>query len=63
MAATKNDNKRPAQHRTKSMTGSDGRRKLAAGAGRQKQKSGGEPQKQTTRVYARRTGSSRQRKG
>jgi hypothetical protein len=50
---------------TKSMTGKDGGRKLATGAGRAKQKSGGEPQKERAveRGAARRTGSSKQRKG
>jgi hypothetical protein len=48
--------------KTKSMSGKDGGRKLAAGAGRKKQNSGGEPQKQTS-WPSRRTGSSKQRKG
>ncbi len=52
-----------AKRKTKSMTGSDGGRKLAAGAGREKHKSGGEPQKQTARGYVGRSGSSKQRKG
>jgi hypothetical protein len=51
--------------KSKSMTGSDGGRKLAAGSGRKKQKSGGESQKD--RVVPRgsggRTGSGKQRKG
>jgi hypothetical protein len=50
--------------KSKSMTGKDGERKLAAGHGRAKAKSGGEAQKQTrNRGAARRTGSSKQRKG
>jgi hypothetical protein len=51
--------------KSKSMTGKDGDRKLAAGHGRAKQKSGGEPQKETGRPRgaSRRTGSSKQRKG
>jgi hypothetical protein len=48
-----------------SMRGSDGGRKLAAGHGRKKQKSAGEPQKNrpVPRGMGRRTGSSKQRKG
>jgi hypothetical protein len=51
--------------KTKSMIGSDGGRKLAAAAGRSKQKSGGEPQKkrEVPRGSGRRTGSAKQRKG
>ena len=47
------------------MRGKDGERKLASGAGRKKQKSGGEAKKETgiTRTTSRRTGSSKQRKG
>ena len=47
------------------MTGRAGGRKLVADAGRGKQKSGGESQKQRVveRGSARRTGSSKQRKG
>ena len=54
-----------ARKKTKSMTGNDGARKLASGAGRTKAKSGGEPQKDTgaPRGTSRRTGSSKQRKG
>jgi hypothetical protein len=54
-----------AAQKTKSMTGKDGGRKLATGAGRKTHKSGGEPQKQTINLGAsrRRTGSSKQRKG
>jgi hypothetical protein len=44
-------------------TKSDGQRKLAAGAGRGKQKSGGEPQKEAHGSTSRRTSSSKQRKG
>jgi hypothetical protein len=49
---------------TKSMTGKNGGRKLASNAGRGKQKSGGEPQKETKdpRKSRLRTGSSKQRK-
>jgi len=52
---------KPKSMKTKSMM-SRGGRKLAASAGRGKQKSGGEPQKPTTRS-TQRTGSSKQRKG
>jgi hypothetical protein len=47
------------------MTGRDGGRKLASGAGRGKQKSGGEAQKDRVveRGSSRRAGSSKQRKG
>jgi hypothetical protein len=48
---------------SKSMIGNDGDRKLAAGHGRSKQKRSGEPQKETHRGKAGRTGSSKQRKG
>jgi hypothetical protein len=50
---------------SKSMTGKDGGRKLAADAGRAKHKHGSEPQKERTveRGSARRAGSSKQRKG
>jgi hypothetical protein len=48
--------------KTKSMTGRDGGRKLAADHGRQKQKSGGEARKGITPTGSRRTGSSKQRK-
>jgi hypothetical protein len=50
--------------RSKSMTGKDGGRKLAAGAGRAKHKSAGEPQRETKdpRDARPRTGSSKQRK-
>jgi hypothetical protein len=51
-----------AKKKSKSMKGSDGSRKLAAGAGRTKGKSGGEPQK-ARRGSLQRTGSSKQRKG
>jgi hypothetical protein len=49
--------------KSKSMTGKDGGRKLAAGHGRAKQKSGGEPQKVRTvpRGLGGRTGSSKKR--
>jgi hypothetical protein len=50
--------------KSKSMQGNDGGRKLATGAGRAKQKSAGEPQKETTPPRpGQRTGSSKQRKG
>jgi hypothetical protein len=49
--------------KSKSMTGSDGERKLASDHGRKKAKSGGEPQKKTRTNSAGRTGSSKQRKG
>jgi hypothetical protein len=49
--------------KTKSMRGKDGERKLASGAGRSKRKRGGEAQKPTAGGAARRTGSSKQRKG
>jgi hypothetical protein len=50
--------------KSKSMKTSDGERKLASGAGRAKQKSGGEAQKETVPPnVAGRTGSSKQRKG
>ena len=51
--------------KSKSMVGKDGGRKLAAGAGREKQKSGGEAQRPSavTRGSGGRTGSSKQRKG
>jgi hypothetical protein len=54
-----------AKKKTKSMIGSDGERKLAAGHGRKKAKSGGEAQKKGTKtgVARKRTGSSKQRKG
>lgn len=54
-----------AKKKSKSMTGNDGGRKLAGGAGRAKAKSGGEPQKETKdpRTSSKRTGSSKQRKG
>jgi hypothetical protein len=54
-----------AKHtKSKSMKTKTGERKLASGAGRKKQKSGGEPQKETTPPrIAGRTGSSKQRKG
>jgi hypothetical protein len=47
--------------KSKSMTGKDGKRKLAADHGRAKKKSGGEPQKETAapRGMGRRTGSSK----
>ena len=47
--------------KSKSMKGSDGRRKLAAGHGRAKQKSGGEPQKDrpVPRGSGRRSGSAK----
>jgi len=50
---------------SKSMTSKSGGRKLAAGAGRGKQKSGGEAQRPTMDPgeSRRRTGSSKQRKG
>jgi len=48
--------------KSKSMRGSDGKRKLASGAGRAKHKSGGEAQKETHRETSRRSGSSK-RKG
>jgi hypothetical protein len=50
--------------KSKSMTGKDGGRKLAAGAGRAKHKSAGEPQRETKdpRDTRPRTGSSKQRK-
>jgi hypothetical protein len=49
--------------KSKSMTGTDGERKLASGHGRAKQKSGGEPQKARTvpRGLSGRTGSSKKR--
>jgi hypothetical protein len=48
--------------KSKSMTGSDGGRKLAAGHGRKKNKSGGESQKDRVvpRGSGRRTGSSKE---
>jgi hypothetical protein len=50
--------------KSKSMTGSDGGRKLAADHGRAKAKSGGESKKKTKSAgVGRRTGSSKQRKG
>jgi hypothetical protein len=51
--------------KSKSMKGADGGRKLAAGAGRRKQKAGGEAQKVRVveRGTGRRAGSSKQRKG
>jgi hypothetical protein len=50
--------------KSKSQKGASGERKLATGAGRSKQKSGGEPQKETTPpASGKRTGSSKQRKG
>lgn len=54
-----------AARKTKSMMGKDGGRKLAAGAGRGKNKHGSEPQKDrpVQRGMARRSGSSKQRKG
>lgn len=57
-----------AKKKSKSMTGSDGGRKLASGAGRTKAKSGGEPQKPRDPdphpdERPGRTGSSKQRKG
>jgi hypothetical protein len=53
-----------AAQKTKSMTGKDGGRKLATGAGRKVHNSGGEAQKQTiNRGSSRRSGSSKQRKG
>jgi hypothetical protein len=47
--------------KSKSMTGSDGERKLATGHGRAKKKTGGEPQKArpTPRGAGRRSGSSK----
>jgi hypothetical protein len=53
-----------AKRKSKAMTGSDGGRKLASDAGRRKQKSGGEPQKESVvpRGSARRTGSGKKRK-
>ena len=51
-----------AKKKSKSMTGKDGGRKLASGAGRTKAKSGGEPQKDTSQGSSSRTGSSKQRK-
>ena len=48
--------------KTKSMIGKDGERKLAAGHGRAKAKSGGEPQSKNRTGSSRRTGSSKQRK-
>ena len=50
--------------KSKSMKGSDGGRKLAAGAGRAKHKSAGEPQRKTKgpRDAQPRTGSSKQRR-
>lgn len=50
--------------KTKSMRGSDGGRKLAAGSGRTKQKSGGEAKQDTGRERgsSRRTGSGKQPK-
>ena len=52
-----------AKRKTKSMSGKDGGRKLAAGAGRAKAKSGGEPKKETSRGTTKGSGSSKQRKG
>jgi hypothetical protein len=54
-----------AKRKTKSMTGSDGGRKLASGAGRAKANRGGEAKKKTKdpRESSKRTGSSKQRKG
>jgi hypothetical protein len=51
--------------KSKSQKGRDGQRKLAVGAGRAKQKSGGESQKDRVvpRGTGRRSGSSKQRKG
>jgi len=51
--------------KSKSMTGSEGGRKLASDHGRAKQKSGGEPQKvrEVPRGSGRRAGSSKQKKG
>jgi hypothetical protein len=50
--------------KSKSMTGKDGGRKLAADHGRAKANSGGEPKKKETRAgVGGRTGSSKQRKG
>jgi len=48
--------------KSKSMTGKDGGRKLASGAGRQKQKSGGEAKKPPSGPGTRRTGSSKKHK-
>lgn len=54
-----------ATRKTKSMTGKQGGRKLATGAGRAKHNRAGESQKRSTsrRGSASRTGSSKQRKG
>lgn len=53
-----------AMAKSKSMTGKDGERKLAADHGRAKHKGGGEPQKQDTHAgTGGKTGSSKQRKG
>jgi hypothetical protein len=53
-----------AKKKSKSMRSKSGGRKLATGAGRRKQKSGGEAQKPATEHgLGRRTGSSRQRRG
>lgn len=52
-----------AKKKTKSMIGKDGERKLAADAGRTRQKSGGEARKGITPIGSKRTGSSKQRKG
>jgi hypothetical protein len=49
--------------KSKSMTGREGGRKLAADHGRKKHKGGGERQKNTRPGAALRTGSSKQRKG
>jgi hypothetical protein len=50
--------------KTKSMKNSAGERKLAANAGRKKQKSGGEAQKETSPpARGKRAGSAKQRKG
>jgi hypothetical protein len=55
--------RRSIMAKSKSMTGKDGQRKLASDHGRAKEKSGGEPQKKNRTSAARRTGSSKQRKG
>ena len=54
-----------AKKKTKSMIGDTGERKLAASAGRKKQKAAGEPKKKgrKTGMARKRTGSSKQRKG
>jgi hypothetical protein len=49
--------------KSKSMTGKDGDRKLAAGHGRAKSKSGGEPKKKSTETSAGMSKASKKSKG